>query len=71
MSDIITRVLTREEQFSLMGYVNYSARTKLRKVRFKKYSFMKKTFTLQKNVLDFKNHNTFDSLDVFTRHIKC
>ena len=71
MSNIITRKLTQEEQLSLMGYVDYSIRTKLRKIRFKKHGFIKKALALQSSAWDVKNHNIYDDLRVFIGRVSC
>ena len=44
--------------------IDFTHRTKMRKVKFKKRRFIKKVFTLQSNVWDIKNHKKggFDGL---------
>jgi len=44
-------------------FVDFSHRTKLRKIRFKKHRFVKKVFTLKSNAWDIKNHNPVNDLE--------
>ena len=49
--------------------IDFTHRTKLRKVRLSKKKFVKKDFVLQSSVWDIKNHSIGDDMDAFEKLI--